>query len=86
MDVIVNADGSVRCVYGEELPLSQLGRLNIRRASHVEPTADGEWTADLVPVNGPVLGPYTTRTEALSAEVQWLRDHWLVPESPVSKV
>ncbi len=49
MDVVINADGSIHCIYGEKLPLSQLGQLNIRRASHVEPTPDGHWTADLTP-------------------------------------
>lgn len=77
MDVVINVDGSIRCIYGEELPLSQLGRLNIRRASHVEPTPDGRWTADLTPVGGPILGPFEKRTEALTAEVDWLRQHWL---------
>lgn len=43
----------------------------VTRASHVEPSASG-WTADLSPVNGPTLGPFTTRAEALAAEVDWL--------------
>ena len=38
------------------------------RASHVEPNDQGRWFADLAPVNGPILGPYTRRTEALEAE------------------
>ena len=37
---------------------------------------DGAWTADLSPVNGPVLGPYTRRSEALAAEIAWL-ERWL---------
>jgi len=79
MELIIESRGTVRCVYGEDIDLSQLGRLSIQRGSHVEPTPDGQWTADLSPVNGPLLGPYTTRTEALAAEVAWLQDHWLSP-------
>jgi len=77
MQIVVQTDGAVRCLYGEELELSLLGKLSIARGSHVEPTADGEWTADLSPVSGPVLGPFPNRSEALCAERQWLEAHWL---------
>lgn len=59
--------------------LFQEGRVAIRRVSHVEPTADHQWTADLSPVGGPVLGPFLTRAEALSAEVAWLNANILSP-------
>ena len=77
MVLLIATTGDVRCVYSEEVNLSQLGRLSIQRGSHVEPTSDGQWTADLSPVNGPLLGPFTTRHEALSAEVAWLNQYWL---------
>ncbi|RLS59370.1 MAG: transcriptional regulator [Planctomycetota bacterium] len=60
MDLLIETTGTVRCVFGEEIDLGQLGRLSIRRGSHVEPTPDGQWTADLAPVNGPLLGPFPT--------------------------
>jgi len=81
MQLNVASSGAVRCVYGEEIDLSCLGRLNISRGSHVEPTADGHWTADLSPVNGPLLGPFPSRSEALSAERRWLNEHWLIAAS-----
>jgi hypothetical protein len=31
------------------------------------------WTADMRPMRGPVLGPFTLRKEALKAERKWLR-------------
>lgn len=34
-----------------------------------------KWWADLLPVDGPVLGPFDTNTEALEAEVVWLKEH-----------
>ncbi len=79
MDLLIESSGTVRCVFGEEIDLGQLGRLSIRRGSHVEPTPDGQWTADLSPVNGPLLGPFPTRTAALNAEVRWLQKNWLLP-------
>ena len=79
MDLLIETTGTVRCVFGEEIDLGQLGRLSIRRGSHVEPTPDGQWTANLAPVNGPLLGPFPTRTAALDAEVRWLQEHWLLP-------
>ena len=56
--------------------LLALGPAAIRRASHVEPTPDGRWTADLGPMDGPVLGPFTTRAAALDAEQVWLVHHF----------
>jgi hypothetical protein len=31
--------------------------------------------ASLLPLNGPVLGPFTTRTQALEAEAAWVRKY-----------
>jgi hypothetical protein len=72
MELIVAADGVARCIYGEELDLRKLGKLQITRASHVEPDAEGCWWADMGPVGGPMLGPFTSRSEALAAERGWL--------------
>jgi hypothetical protein len=77
MHLVVTPQGEARCIYGEEIDLRTLGTLTIRRASHVEPSDDGRWLADLSPVGGPVLGPFDLRTDALSAEVSWLEQHWL---------
>ena len=81
MELVVHADGSLRCLYDETLDLSPLGQVTIRRASHVEPTDQGQWQADLSPVNGPALGPFALRGEALAAQVEWLRRHWLTTDS-----
>jgi len=77
MDLIIAPGGGVRCIYSEAIDLHVLGRLSIRRASHVEPTDDGRWLADLSPVAGPTLGPFDLRTDALAAEIVWLEQHWL---------
>jgi len=72
LELVVDAGGDVRCIYDEVLDLRQLGRLQITWASHVEPNRDGYWWADMGPVDGPVLGPFRSRTEALGAERGWL--------------
>jgi hypothetical protein len=79
MNIVVDPDGTVRCVYGEAIDVSHLGTVEIRRGSFVEPDDHGCWWADLSPVNGPRLGPFNRRSDALSAEVQWLDEHWLTP-------
>ena len=77
MQLMIRPNGIIECVYGEELDLGQLGSLAIARGSHVEPDATGQWTADLSPVNGPRLGPFSSRSDAIAAERQWLETHWL---------
>ena len=83
MRLIVEANGQVRGIYGEEIALDALGSPRITRASHVEPDAQGRWLADLAPVGGPILGPFERRSDALEAEVAWLEEHWLVDSGHV---
>lgn len=74
--VLVRPDGTVEFIYDDGLqPLLEAGDGLIRRASHVEPAEDGRWLADLEPVGGPCLWPFRLRTEALAAEVEYLRSH-----------
>jgi hypothetical protein len=80
ISLLVRPDGHVQCVYGEEIDLAAIGAVRIARASHVEPDARGRWWADLAPVSGPVLGPFSRRSDALAAERAWLDGHlfhWL---------
>ena len=79
MQLIISPTGIVRCIYAETIDLGRLGELVIRRASHVEPAADGGWVADLSPVAGPTLGPFSSRSLTLTAEAAWLEANWLAP-------
>jgi hypothetical protein len=78
MELIISPGGDARCLYSEAIDLSALGNLAIRRASFVEPDEQGRWWADLSPVDGPALGPFALRSQALEAEDRWLGGHWLV--------
>jgi hypothetical protein len=77
LQLVVTAAGNVRAIYSERIDLAQLGKVSIRRGSHVEPTSNGRWTADLSPCGGPLLGPFAVRSEAIQAEIAWLVEHWL---------
>ena len=77
MQLIVHPSGQICCLYSETINLAQLGRLLIRRGSHVEPNDQGQWHADLGPCAGPILGPFAQRSDALAAEEHWLLEHWL---------
>lgn len=74
--LFMRPDGTVQAVHDESFPLPRVGEVtSIRRASHVEPavTPHGlQWTADMSPADGPILGPFSTRTQALKEEIAWL--------------
>jgi hypothetical protein len=44
----------------------------VQRASHVEPDHLGLWWTDLSLSNGPKIGPFARRADAISAEIAWL--------------
>ncbi|MCB0359251.1 MAG: hypothetical protein KDD44_06435 [Bdellovibrionales bacterium] len=78
MNVTISANGNLRYIWDDELgqmlrPLNNVRQ--IARASHVEPTDDGKWIADMGPVGGGILGPFDNRADALRQEVAYLRYH-----------
>lgn len=76
--ILIGPAGEIQFVWADELaPILSVGLGRIRRASHVEPTADARWQADLSPVGGPILGPFELRGDALRAELQWLEKEML---------
>ena len=85
MQLVIDRGGNIRCVYSEAIDLTELGQPVITRASHVEPDADGRWFADLTPVRGPRLGPFSHRSEALRAEAAWLETNWLAAPTSTSR-
>ncbi len=75
MTLIIDPAGQGQCLYTEEIDLSAMGPLHVARASKVEPDDQGRWWVDLSLVAGPILGPFTLRSEALAAERDWLDSH-----------
>jgi hypothetical protein len=78
--LVVPLRGDITAIYSDDLAslIEEMGgEVDIKRASHVEPTTDGQWTADLSPVGGPVLGPFKLRQVALDEEVKWLQENIL---------
>jgi hypothetical protein len=76
--ITVRPDGTLLFIYEDRLrPLLDLGAADVRRASHVEPTEQALWTADLRPVGGPALGPFALHGDALAAERAWIEAHVL---------
>ena len=76
MDLLIDPTGEITTLYTEVLDLAALGALNIERASHVEPDDQGRWWAQII--DGPQLGPFARRSDALAAEVAWLVKHRLM--------
>jgi len=76
MNIFIRPNGNAQCLYSENINLATLGAIDIKRASHVEPDPanPGNWLADLSPVDGPTLGPFKSRGDALAAEAKWLDD------------
>jgi hypothetical protein len=79
--IVISVSGDARMVFDDRFDASGVGKVTIKRVSHVEPTTDGRWSADLSPVNGPILGPFEKRKDALDAEVTWLHENWLTANS-----
>ena len=75
----IGPDGVVRYIHSDEAVriAGTLGRPVIARASNVEyDNGRSGWMADMAPLGSDVvLGPYTTREEALDRERTWLVEH-----------
>jgi hypothetical protein len=77
VQIVITPGAELRCLYDEAIDLHALGSVTISRGSHVEPNDAGQWVAELSPVQGPLLGPFDLRSEALAAEREWLEANWL---------
>jgi hypothetical protein len=77
MKIHIDAAGKATLIYTDDLKKTGLQIESIKRASHVEPDDKGNWIADMGPSNGPILGPFPTREQALAEEVKWLEKNVL---------
>ncbi len=77
MILSISPQGEIRGIYTDAFPWQVLGKALVQRASNVEPDHLGLWWADLSLSNGPRLGPFARRTDAIAAEIAWLEKHRL---------
>lgn len=78
MVINILTSGDMKFIYDDDLrEIVDHGKAKISRASHVEPNDSAEFTADLSPVGGPILGPFPLRQTALDAEVTWIENNFL---------
>ena len=78
LTVLVTEEGDVIYVYNPLIDsiFRDSGFKGVpKRASSVEPIDDSNWEADLSRVGGPVLGPFSSRDEAVDAELEWLNEN-----------
>jgi hypothetical protein len=71
MTLLITPAGNTISLHSDDFDFTRIGAARIQRASNVEPCDQG-WQADLSPVNGPILGPYAKRRQALQAEIDWI--------------
>lgn len=75
-------DGTLRCLWTDHLPLSDLGRLTIERASTIEFAHDLQcWQVD---INGEIVFSHPSRDACLA----WEHNHFnrLLLKSPISNL
>lgn len=78
----VDTTGKVTGIYSDDYDFDVHGEnKKIRRASEVEPNAEGQWEADMSLLGaehvGVILGPFAQRAEAINAEVEYIAKHLL---------
>lgn len=74
----IDADGTIRCVHNEALPLAELGRMEVSRASTVEfnPEAQ-EWEVRLASEPDKVAFSHASRSACIAWEVATLNGRLL---------
>ncbi len=76
MLIVIESNGMLKHIYSDDFKIPHLGGGKIERASNVEPVHSGSESGWLVKIKeGPYLGPYARRDEALQREIDWLEAH-----------
>ena len=80
---IVISGGVGRAIYSDELaPYIRALQGTIKRATYVEPDADGTWHVDLTRFDRGTYSGFETRQAAVDWEIKWLTENWLHSKSP----
>jgi hypothetical protein len=68
MKIKIEKNGTLRCVYSDEIDLRTIGRLTVTRASTVEFNPDSQqWNARLT--DGTHVGNFESRQDAIKKEI-----------------
>jgi hypothetical protein len=77
-------------VIGPRLQKALGAKAEVKRISHVEPVPGPrdkiEFEADLSPIGGPKLTGFSTHSEAVKAEVDWINQNHFISKKPEAKV
>lgn len=72
-NILIKPNGEIVLIYDDEICTKISAATLTQRASHVEPLLDEPgWSVDLTPVGGAVIKPFSTRTEALKYEKDYI--------------
>lgn len=72
MDIFIKPDGAVQALYTDDFDFETLGKREISKASYIEVDEQSQFWSDLSPVDGPRLGPFYKRSQAIKAEQDWI--------------
>lgn len=86
MEILFDTAGSGKAIYDEKLDLAVLGSVKMKRVSQVNPDENNKWWADLGIIYGPKLGPFDKYSQAVAAEVAWLRENYLAGPQAAPKI
>ena len=75
--IFIRPNGTINCIYTDDIRflISSAQQVNIRRVSNVEPTTDGQWVADMSPIDGPESPAFDRRADALTWEKDWIENY-----------
>lgn len=70
-------NGEIQYIYNEDLNINDIGKVNIKRVSKVEPDKDGKWYVDLSLIGGEKINGFNKRSNAIKYEIDWIEKNIL---------
>ena len=73
VQLLVKKNGDIQCLYTDSLPLRELGKMTVARASNVEfDTTNGTWSVKLVETGEIIGSGFIKRKDAIDFEIDYL--------------
>lgn len=71
--IVIQSNGTISYIWSDDIDLSELGDVQVSRASHVEfNNKSKKWEAHTV--GGTFIGAFKKRSDAIAAEVKYLEE------------